>query len=518
MNIQIEELVQLGINNDASALEALYKLTYQKAYYIAKSMLKNDDDALDILQDSYISAFRKLDKLLEPSAFQSWFNKIVVNNCKNYMLKKKPTLFKDSETESLTIDNIKDNDEDFIPEEFIEKDGKRKQIMNIINSLSDVQSTTILLFYFEQLSLKEIAGIMECNESTVTSRISYAKKYIKTEVEKLMKKGEKLFGISVALFLSKAFAKEALANTLTAEASAALYNKISAESNVGAQSPNYENAGDSVKKATKFTKAAAIKTGLAIVAMGVVVSQIPKFINNNEIATSNTISQTAETTIMEESNDDLVLSAEQLELLTQIYTYTSGGNYADASSVLLKNIDVFRTLFNDTMQGEYYLFDGMEFEKLNNGEGLVIKKVGDTATVFFGTFVNGLPEGRNLRLYISNSDGYPWYRLTESDAWKEGSVNGFAIDTIEYFDGTSEDEAYRGVTEATYINNVANGEIKDTAFFAEHSDINIFNVENGYIVLDDRWEPYDGSEYYTMKDDQSSYETNLYFDVFGWDS
>lgn len=55
-------------------------------------MVKNEQDAMDLLQDAYISAFQNLNKLNRPEAFRSWFNCIVANNCRDWIRKKKPDL------------------------------------------------------------------------------------------------------------------------------------------------------------------------------------------------------------------------------------------------------------------------------------------------------------------------------------------------------------------------------------------------------------------------------------------
>jgi predicted DNA-binding protein YlxM (UPF0122 family) len=98
-----------------------------------------------------------------------------------------------------------------LPEEYIVKDDKRRQVMDIINRLSEVQRVTVLLFYYDELSVKEIAEIMECSESTVTSRLSYAKKRIRQEVEKLEKMGDKLYGVAPIPFLTLLFKEDARA-------------------------------------------------------------------------------------------------------------------------------------------------------------------------------------------------------------------------------------------------------------------------------------------------------------------
>ncbi|MBP1736545.1 MAG: sig1 [Oscillospiraceae bacterium] len=165
-----------SIENRQEKMEQWYRETSRMAYYTALSILKNDADAQDAVQNSYIDAFSKFDQLQNPSAFASWLKRIVINNCINMRKKKKPELFKTNEEAQYFLDNIPEQNEEFLPEEYIVKETKRKQIIKIIDMLPELQQTTILLRYYDELSVKDIAEVMECSESTVTSRISYAKK------------------------------------------------------------------------------------------------------------------------------------------------------------------------------------------------------------------------------------------------------------------------------------------------------------------------------------------------------
>ena len=93
MNIDVN-LVKRAREGDQTAIAEIYNLTYKSAYGVARQIVANDDDACDILQDSYIAAFTKLDTLKEPEKFYGWFKRIVSNRCYNYIKKKKPDLFR----------------------------------------------------------------------------------------------------------------------------------------------------------------------------------------------------------------------------------------------------------------------------------------------------------------------------------------------------------------------------------------------------------------------------------------
>ena len=203
-NTNWQELVNQAKNNDQSAITKLYELTNQNAYFVAISMMKNEDDTFDIMQNAYIKAFDKLDTLENPEKFQSWLNQIVSNECKMALRKHRDFVFSDFETEDGYDfgDMIENDNIEFNPDSNIEYEETKQAMEEILHKLPDEQRLVVLMFYFQELSIKEIAQILDCSENTVKSRLNYAKKKIKTEVEELEKKGHKLYGMApLPLFL-----------------------------------------------------------------------------------------------------------------------------------------------------------------------------------------------------------------------------------------------------------------------------------------------------------------------------
>lgn len=226
-NMELSELVAAAKRKSGRALEELYKKTNHIAYYTALSILKNDEDAKDAVQDSYINVFSSIAKIQE-NAFINYLKMAVANTCKNNLKRKKPILFTTDEEESNALDSMEEQSEDFLPASYIDQTAKREQIMSIINELSDVQRTAILLFYYDEMSISQIAEVMECSESTVQSRISYAKKHIKKEVEKMEQQGDKLYGkafIPVS-FLTKLFAEDSKNHVLPKSAAKAIFHNV----------------------------------------------------------------------------------------------------------------------------------------------------------------------------------------------------------------------------------------------------------------------------------------------------
>ncbi|MBQ5315511.1 MAG: RNA polymerase sigma factor, partial [Oscillospiraceae bacterium] len=203
-NKEIALLVEKAKENDKSAMGKLYNETHKKAYFVALKMTKNEDDAMDILQDSFVKAFKKIDTLENPEQFQSWLNQIVANKCRDYLKKKKEIFF--SETEDEDGNSIEDTFEEenisLIPDKSLDTAETKRLVMNIIEGLSEDQKLCVLMYYYENMSVGDIAEALECSTGTVKSRLNYARQKIKTEVENLEKtQGIKLYGIAPVPFV-----------------------------------------------------------------------------------------------------------------------------------------------------------------------------------------------------------------------------------------------------------------------------------------------------------------------------
>ncbi len=197
-----KELIDRARNNDQAAVTELYNKTYSSVYYTITALIKDEDAALDILQDSYIKAFKSLDQLKEPEKFKAWVKQIAHNRSIDWLRKTKPVLFIDMEsTDSDMPLEFEDANTDNLPEAVIDRKETSRLIREILNDLPDEQRAVISMYYYEQLSVREIADQLGVSENTVKSRLNYGRKKIETKVLDLEKKGTKLYGLAPIPFL-----------------------------------------------------------------------------------------------------------------------------------------------------------------------------------------------------------------------------------------------------------------------------------------------------------------------------
>ncbi len=202
----IKELVLSAKNGNKKAFDKLYELTSNDVWFTCVSLLKDEENAKDIMQETYITAFLKLDTLKDEEKFCGWLTAIATNKSKN-KLKGKVEYQIDDEV----LITEAETDELMLPEKYITKTEKRKVLLQIMeDTLSFNQYQTVLMFYFDEMSISEIAQGLEFSEGTVKSRLNSSRAKMKTAIEDYENKsGDRLHGVVVVPFFTTIFKEEA---------------------------------------------------------------------------------------------------------------------------------------------------------------------------------------------------------------------------------------------------------------------------------------------------------------------
>lgn len=184
------ELVQRAVEGDKEAFTHLYTLTYSEVYHIVKVFIHNEDTAQDIVQETYYKSLRKIKQLKEPDKFPVWIKKIAVNTAKAHLRKVDWVLFSEADGEgSKSISELQDERLEHIPEIVVDQAETKELIDQILGELDEKQRMVVGMFYYEQMSVNEIAEALNCSANTVKSRLNYARKKIGKEIAELEKKG-----------------------------------------------------------------------------------------------------------------------------------------------------------------------------------------------------------------------------------------------------------------------------------------------------------------------------------------
>lgn len=200
--VDYTEAVQKAKQGDQQAKEVLYTETCQHMFFLAKSIVKSDEEAMDIIHDSYICVFQKLDNIKNAAGFKSYLRTTVANRCKNYLRKKKPLYLSDM-TEDGTELELEDTD-GVIPGELVGNEDVIECVRRVVESLPEEQRMCVILRYYDEMSLQEIADTLEISLGTVKSRLSRANKKMRDEIERLEKEENKKFRCIIPFFWLRA--------------------------------------------------------------------------------------------------------------------------------------------------------------------------------------------------------------------------------------------------------------------------------------------------------------------------
>ena len=173
-----KSLVSAAKAGDMFAFEELVARHRDKIYARAYSMMRNEDEALDLSQEAWVKAWQRLKQFQGESSFGTWMTRIVINLCLDQLRRHKrqraesiEALDEESGGVERQMPVVTVN-----PTERLERAELRQRIDQALNQLSYAHRTALVLHEFEHMEYKEIAKAMECSIGTVMSRLFYARR------------------------------------------------------------------------------------------------------------------------------------------------------------------------------------------------------------------------------------------------------------------------------------------------------------------------------------------------------
>lgn len=173
-----QTLVRAAQKGDMVAYEELVARHRDKIYARAYSMMRNEDDAIDLSQEAWVKGWQRLVQFQGESSFATWMTRIVINLCLDQLRRQKRH----------RAESIEEMDEEsggverqmpvvtVNPTERLERGELRKRIDKALSQLSETHRTALILCEFEEMEYKEIAKAMNCSIGTVMSRLFYARR------------------------------------------------------------------------------------------------------------------------------------------------------------------------------------------------------------------------------------------------------------------------------------------------------------------------------------------------------
>ncbi len=173
-------LVKKAIRGNEDAFETLIKQESEKLYKTAFLYVRNKEDALDVLQETVYKAFISIKQVKQPEFFSTWLTKILIRTAFDLLRKRKNVLMDESILNTYPVETKQDIE-------------GRLDLLNAITTLNHNYQTVIILFYYHDLTIHEIAEIMEKPENTVKTYLRRAKLELREQLEGVKRYEQRAF-------------------------------------------------------------------------------------------------------------------------------------------------------------------------------------------------------------------------------------------------------------------------------------------------------------------------------------
>jgi RNA polymerase sigma-70 factor (ECF subfamily) len=165
--MDIEEQVKLAKTGNEKAFEYLVDINKEGLYRTAFAYVKNEQDALDIVQETVYKAYISIDKLNKPKYFKTWLTRILINNAISFINKRKKVVY---------ITDVMPDDTNLYQGNLVDE---KLDILNSIEKLEDKYKSVVVLKYFQDLTITEISEVLHCPPGTIKTYLNKALKKLR---------------------------------------------------------------------------------------------------------------------------------------------------------------------------------------------------------------------------------------------------------------------------------------------------------------------------------------------------
>lgn len=170
LNLDRERICTLVRQNDAVSRQELFEAFYGRTYAVAFNILRSREKAEDIVQDTFIKAFNSIDQLRDEVKFGAWLAVIASNLARNFLKREKKVMFTDDD------DLLHSGSEGSDTERSAMHRLEVEQVRQAVKKLPPEQYQVIVLLYYHDLKIEEIARMLSLKPGTVKSRLHRARR------------------------------------------------------------------------------------------------------------------------------------------------------------------------------------------------------------------------------------------------------------------------------------------------------------------------------------------------------
>ena len=289
MKEELKSNVISFMNGNKFAYEYIFKEEYAKVYSRIKMNIhfRSEKDIEDVVQDTFLKAYEKIDTLKDVNCFESWLMMIAINTAKNEVIKQNRSIFFEEipDMDGVTEEDFLENTYmDFQPERAMTQKELKETLMDILSQIPPQQSMCLQMKEYDGLSYQEIADTLQIPLSSVKNNIFYAKKKIKAEVE-----ARKLHSVAPITFFLWMYSSYVEASAASVEMQNAAWlaqvNLLSSSGQnilTGATAVSKVVATQTAKTAAKMTVAKAVAVVGTVSVLGIGGFSIAHTIKTNE--------------------------------------------------------------------------------------------------------------------------------------------------------------------------------------------------------------------------------------------
>jgi RNA polymerase sigma-70 factor, ECF subfamily len=187
-----DALVRAAQAGDMGAFEELVARHRDKIYARAYSMMRNEEDAIDLSQEAWVKGWQRVKQFQGESSFATWMTRIVINLCLDQLRRQKRQRAESIEEMDDEAGGVERQMPAITvnPTERLERAELRRRIDEALGKLSDAHRTVLVLHEFQEMEYKEIARTMDCSIGTVMSRLFYARRKMAALLADLKKENQ----------------------------------------------------------------------------------------------------------------------------------------------------------------------------------------------------------------------------------------------------------------------------------------------------------------------------------------
>ncbi|WP_050182877.1 RNA polymerase sigma factor [Domibacillus robiginosus] len=175
--MDIAKEVTKAKRGDREAFVRLVKHIESSLHNTARSIVKKEEDVADALQETILKAFKSLDSLREPTFFKTWIFRILINECRSILAKR---------SRIVPVSDIP-------AASSVSKDYENVELRELVDGLDEQQRIVVVLYYFEDMPLRQVAETLNVSESAIKMRLNRARNALMGKM-KLVQEGKMDYG------------------------------------------------------------------------------------------------------------------------------------------------------------------------------------------------------------------------------------------------------------------------------------------------------------------------------------